>query len=158
MASSAETVRELIKQELPVLIQDDLELQRLILDLSRQRFADKQQTEDRFDKILAEMQRNREEQARKWDEQNRKWDENQKTLENQWQETLKLIGKVDRHIGAMGRVGDFPARPRFAPRWPAFWRIVSTCRCSMSMSSTMKAWYLAGRIRWNWMLSSKTVC
>ena len=141
MASSVETVRELIKQELPVLIRDDPELQNLILDLSRQHFPDKQQTEDRFDKILAEMQRDREEQARKWDEQkaenkrlqeeqnrkweeqnrkweeqnrkweeqnrkweeqNRKWDKNQEALEKQWQETLKLIGKVDRHIGAMG--------------------------------------------------------
>jgi hypothetical protein len=127
MAISTESVRDLIKQELPVLIRHDPELQNLVFDLSRQRFADKQRTEDWFDKILAEMQRDREEQARKWDEQkaedkrkweeqnrkwdeqnrkweeqNRKWDENQKALENQWQETLKLIGKVDRHIGAMG--------------------------------------------------------
>lgn len=155
MAANTETVRELIKRELPILIQDDPELQRLIVNLYREQFADKQQTEDRFDRILAEMQRDREEQARKWDEQkheqnrkwdeqnrkweeqnrkwdeqnrkwdehrqtleeqnrkwdeqnrkweeqNRKWDKNQEALEQQWQETLKLIARVDRHLGAMG--------------------------------------------------------
>ncbi len=52
MATHVESIRELIKQELPVLIQHDPELQNLVLDLSRRHFADRQHTEDRFDKIF----------------------------------------------------------------------------------------------------------
>jgi hypothetical protein len=35
-------------------------------------YAGKQETESKFDRILAELQRDRQEQARKWDENNRK--------------------------------------------------------------------------------------
>ena len=93
-------LRELIKQELPHLVHTDPEIQELILRLSRQEFAPKQQTEDRFDRLFAKLERDTEtsnqrweEQNHKWEENNRKWDENQAELrrmrqesERQWKE------------------------------------------------------------------------
>ena len=93
-------LRELIKQELPHLVHTDPEIQELILRLSRQEFAPKQQTEDRFDRLFAKLERDTEtsnqrweEQNHKWEENNRNWDENQAELrrmrqesERQWKE------------------------------------------------------------------------
>jgi hypothetical protein len=87
-------LRELIKQELPQLVRTDPEIQDLILRLSRQEFAPKQQTEDRFDRLFAKLERDteasnrrweeynrkEEEHKRKWDEHTRKWEENQTEL------------------------------------------------------------------------------
>ena len=57
---TASEIRELIKQELPRLVKEDPEIHALILHLSRKEFAPKQQTEDRFDRILAQLERDRE--------------------------------------------------------------------------------------------------
>jgi hypothetical protein len=84
-------IRQLIRQELPALLQRDREMREWVLTLTRERYADKDETESRFDKILAELRRDREEQTRRWDanqqelrtmreEQNRKWEENQREL------------------------------------------------------------------------------
>ena len=72
---SVNDLRDLIKKELPLLVRNDKELQDLILRLSREAFADRKQTDDRFDRVLEELRLDREEQRRKWDEQNHKWDE-----------------------------------------------------------------------------------
>ncbi len=58
-------------------------------------YAGKQETDSKFDRILAELQRDREEQARKWDEQNRKWDE-------QLAENRRLDKRFESTIGALG--------------------------------------------------------
>lgn len=76
----AEETRQIILKELPKIIETDEEVRRLILDLTSKQFADKRETESRFDRILDELKRDREEQSRKWDEQNKKWGENQKFL------------------------------------------------------------------------------
>ena len=84
-------VRELIRQELPKLIEHDAELQEWVLRLARGEFADKQRTEDRFDVMLAEIRAMREESerkwaqaqaesARKWEAQERKWEEQQQAF------------------------------------------------------------------------------
>lgn len=70
----------------------------------------------RFDRILVELERDRQEQARKWDEQvqlwqaqNRKWDEQSRKWDEQdrkWDEQLAEIRRLDRRfestIGALG--------------------------------------------------------
>lgn len=66
----------LIQQELPKLIAQEPLVRDFILRTVSEYYAGKQETESKFDRILAELQRDREEQARKWDEQNRKWEEN----------------------------------------------------------------------------------
>ncbi len=120
-------VKQIIMQELSAILQQDAEVRQFILRLSRQHFADKVETESRFDRLLDELRRDREEQnrkwdenqavinemrkaqARKWEEQNRKWDENQQAIrQNQAviQEMLKSIQNLGRQydstIGALG--------------------------------------------------------
>jgi len=122
-----ESLTETIKRELPALLREDPELRRYILDLTRDLYADRAQTEDRFDRILDELRRDREAQTRKWeeysreqglkwDEQNRKWEEQNLKWEEQnrrWDESRKEFAavheeimaqarKFDRSIGALG--------------------------------------------------------
>jgi hypothetical protein len=80
MTTPAE-LRDLIKQELPKLVQEDREIHELILRLSRQEFAPKQLTEDRIERMLAQLERGREEQAQKWVEDKRRWEANVKKWE-----------------------------------------------------------------------------
>jgi hypothetical protein len=66
----------LIQQELPKLIAQEPLVRDFILRTVSEYYAGKQETESKFDRILAELQRDRQEQAHKWDEQNLKWEEN----------------------------------------------------------------------------------
>ncbi len=102
-------VRELIREEIPKVLQEDTTTQALIVQLARPAFADKAETNSRFDRLLEELQRDREEQSRKWDEQsrkwdeqNRKWDENQRILNEMLQEIRRVDRRIDTTIGALG--------------------------------------------------------
>ncbi len=116
-------IEQLIKQKLPDLIQQDPEIRAWVIGLTRQHYADRIETESRFDRIMDELRRDREEQARKWDEenkkwaeQNRKWDEQKNNWDEQnrkWEESsrqfqamheeiMKIAQKHDRSIGALG--------------------------------------------------------
>ena len=79
-------LRELIKQELPQLVHDDPEIQDLILRLSRQEFAPRQQTEDRIDRILAKLERN-----------DQRWEENQAEMRRMREESEKPTGSLSFH-------------------------------------------------------------
>ena len=83
---TTEQIKEIIVKELPVMVENDPEIHRFFLKLSRRHFADKTQTEDRFDRVLEELQRERERQDRKWEEQNRKWHEMHLKLKQDQQE------------------------------------------------------------------------
>ena len=105
----AETMTEAIKRALPGLLRQDPELRRYVLDLTRGLYADRVQTEDRFDRILDELRRDREaqtrkweEQDRKWDEQNRRWAESRKEFAAVHEEIMAQARKHDRSIGALG--------------------------------------------------------
>jgi len=108
----AETeIRELIKRELPHLIAEDPGIRDFILRTVSEYYTPRDEFSDRFDRILAELQRDREEQSLqrerdreeyrlererdreeqrlKWEEQNRKWDEQNHKWEEQnhkWEE------------------------------------------------------------------------
>ena len=127
---TTENLKKTIKRELPALLRSDPALRRFILDLTRETYADRRQTEDRFDRILDELRRDREEQAlkwdeqnlkwnqqnRKWDDQNRKWDDQNRKWDDQnrkWEESgqrfdrlheeiMAQAKKFDRSIGALG--------------------------------------------------------
>ena len=79
------TLREQILQVLPRLIEEDPAFRQTLLDMLRPYFADRQQTEDRFDRMLEELRRMREESERKWEEQQRKWEEQ----ERKWEESTR---------------------------------------------------------------------
>ena len=107
------TLKEQIRKELPKLLRDDPEFRAYVLDISRGSFADRSETESRFDRILNELQRDREEQRRKWDEQNhkwwehnkeqnRKWEANQQELQRLHEEIMAVAKKQEQGIGALG--------------------------------------------------------
>jgi len=95
-------VKEFIMQELPGILQEDVEMQRFILRISSRHFADKAETESRFDRLLDELRRDREEQSKRWAEQNTRWDENQATINQMLRSIQDLARKHDTTIGALG--------------------------------------------------------
>ena len=110
---NTESLKEAIKRELPEFLRTDQELRTYILELTRQEYAGRAETQDRFYDLLEELRRDREErtrewveykdvQNRKWDEQNRKWDENQAGLRRIHEEIMLQALKHDRSIGALG--------------------------------------------------------
>jgi hypothetical protein len=82
---NAQNLRQQIKQELPALVREDEEIRALILALAKERCADRQQTDDRFDILLRELRQDRETQTRKWEEEALRWAENDK----KWEENSK---------------------------------------------------------------------
>ena len=104
---------QLLKEQLPTLLEESPELERWIERLTAQRYANRQQTESRFDQLLDELRRDREEQSRKWAEQNRKWEESKAESDRKWAEQTEQnrrlwleVGeqksRLDRKIGALG--------------------------------------------------------
>jgi len=109
LAMNTESLKEALRRDLPALLRADPDLRSYILELTRGEYADRVETQDRFYEILAELRRDREEQARKWDEQNSKWDEqnskweaNQEELRRIHEEIMAQATKFDRSIGALG--------------------------------------------------------
>jgi len=124
-------VRQLIRQELPTILQHDPEMRAWVLSLTREQYADKRETESRFDRVLDEMRRDREENTRKWEEsqqelrilreeQNRKWEENQQELramreeqarkweaqDQKWEENQATINAMLQEIRDLSRKHD----------------------------------------------------
>ena len=115
---------QLLKEQLPALLEESPELERWIERLTAQRYANRQQTESRFDQLMEELRRDREEQNRKWEEskaesdrkwaeQNCKWEESKAESERKWAEQTEQnrrlwleVGeqksRLDRKIGALG--------------------------------------------------------
>jgi hypothetical protein len=118
---------QLILQRLPILMQQNKQIQELVLELARENFAERKETENRFYQLLNELKRDREEQTRKWDEQNRKWAEYTQEQNHKWDEQnrkwdeqnrkwdeakqefqqmheaiMAIAQKQDRSIGALG--------------------------------------------------------
>ena len=95
-------IRELVIRELPAILQEDEEVQQFILRLAREHLADKIETENRFDRLLDELRREREDQSKRWAEQDKRWEENQKVI-NQMLQAIQALGrKHDSTIGALG--------------------------------------------------------
>jgi hypothetical protein len=99
-------IKSIIISELPRIIEEDPEIRRYVLDVTRGRYADKEKTEDRIGMILDELKRDREENARKWDEHLKedaaKWEENQKVIKGMLASIKALSKKHDSTIGALG--------------------------------------------------------
>ena len=97
---------QLLKEQLPALLEESPELERWIERLTAQRYANRQQTESRFDQLLDELRRDREEQSRKWEESkaesDRKWAEQTEQNRRLWLEVGEQKSRLDRKIGALG--------------------------------------------------------
>lgn len=101
-------IKDLIIKELPQLIKKDLRIRNLIFELTRKWYAEKEKTEDRFDRIIKRLEEN----DRRWQENqrhlerlerewNERWQTNQKHLERlerewneRWQENQKVINQM----------------------------------------------------------------
>jgi hypothetical protein len=106
-----QTIKKLIKQELPGLMKRDSKIREWILQLTKEQLTVKAneietKTESKFDRLLEELKKDREEQNKKWEEQNKKWEENQKeirklydALEKNWKESNR---KLNTTVGALG--------------------------------------------------------
>jgi hypothetical protein len=77
-------LKKAVQDILPQLIAEDPLVRDFVLRTVSNYYDSREETESKFDRVLAELQRDREEQSRKWDEQSRQWDEqsqqNQNTL------------------------------------------------------------------------------
>lgn len=105
----SEQFDQLILQRLPTLMRQNPQIQGLVLDLARQNFAERKETDDRFYQLLGELRRDREEQSRKWEEQNHKWEEQNhkwEDVKHEFDKTHEAIMAVakrqDRSITALG--------------------------------------------------------
>jgi hypothetical protein len=109
-------IRALIQRELPRAIAEEPAIRDFVLRTVSEYYTPRTEFDQKFDRVMAELQRDREEQARKWDENNRKWDENNRKwhennqrldrMEAQNHATLAEIQKANRRyestIGALG--------------------------------------------------------
>jgi hypothetical protein len=96
------TIKEIIRQNLPEMLAQDPLVRDFVLRTVSSYYAVKSEADSKFDRILAELQRDREEQTRKWDENNRKWDENNRKWDEQLAEIRRLDRRFDSTIGALG--------------------------------------------------------
>jgi hypothetical protein len=128
---TTESSIEAIKRELPGLLRSDPDFRAYILELTRQEYAGRAETEDRFYEILAELRKGREEQTRKWDEnqaelrndreknqtelrndrenQARKWEEQNRKWEEQnrkWDENQAELKRIHEEIMAQAQKHD----------------------------------------------------
>lgn len=113
----AQQVKQIIIQELPSIMQRDAEVRDFILRISREQFADKAETESRFDRVLNELQRERETQERKWEENredsnrrwedsNRRWEESRVESNQRWEKAQEELRaqrtRIETRLGALG--------------------------------------------------------
>ena len=95
---SSESLKEVIKRELPGLLREAPSLREYILELTRQEYAGRAETQDRFYEILTELRQDREEQTCKWEEQNRRGDEQTRKWYEQnrlWREQWEIHDQVE---------------------------------------------------------------
>jgi hypothetical protein len=81
-----------IQEALPELIASDPSVRDFVLRTVSNYYADKEETQSRFDRILTDMQRDREEQNRKWEEDSRRWEESNRKWEEsnrKWEEQTR---------------------------------------------------------------------
>ncbi len=113
MSTLTPELRDRLRQELPGWLREDPEFHQWILNLARDEFADRRETESRFDRVLDELRRDREAQERKWEEQNRKWEEQNRKSDERWaeqiaenhrlhDEIMAMADRLDRKVGALG--------------------------------------------------------
>ncbi len=106
-------IKQTIRRELPTIMQEDPGMREFVLRLAREQFADKAETESRFDRLLAELRRDRKAQEKKWEAQEQRWAEHQQAQEQKWADNQAVINqmlkdiqglfhKYDSSIGALG--------------------------------------------------------
>jgi hypothetical protein len=102
-------IKTLLQQQLPQLIAEDAQIRDFILRTVSNYYAPKDETQDRFNQILEELRRDREQQQIKWDEQNRKWDDQNRKWHEQnrkWDEQNRKWDEQNRKWDEQNRKWD----------------------------------------------------
>ncbi|WJI26756.1 DUF3782 domain-containing protein [Thermosynechococcus sp. QKsg1] len=142
----------LIQQELPRLVAQDPSLRDFVLRTVSELSLPRREADIKFDRILEELRRDREEQARRWEEENRKWEAQVRRWEEQdrrWHEQLAEIRRLDKRfestIGALGARWGIASKTSFRKALAG----ILTESFGVEASGTMSARSLVVRIRWN---------
>ncbi|AXY67713.1 DUF3782 domain-containing protein [Thermosynechococcus sichuanensis E542] len=89
----------LIQQELPRLVAQDPSLRDFVLRTVSELYLPRREADIKFDRILEELRRDREEQSRRWEQQERKWEEQVHRWHEQdrkWEEQVHRWHEQDR--------------------------------------------------------------
>ena len=93
-------IKTQIIQELPDLLENDPAIRQSVWRMITPYFAPRQETDSRFDQMMAELRQMREESERKWQEQKqeseRKRQENQQRWEENWAELQRMREESER--------------------------------------------------------------
>jgi hypothetical protein len=115
-----DALKESIKRALPGWLRDDPDFRAFVLDLTRREYAGRAETEDRFSQLLAELRRDREQQAQqweaqerkwgeqnqRWEEENRRWDAHQAELREEFRRVhAEIMAQAERHDRSIGALG-----------------------------------------------------
>lgn len=83
-------LRDYLVQELPVILAEEPAVRNAVARISRERFADRDKTDERFERMFEELRKDREANNRKWEEQNRefnrKWEEQSRQFNQKWEQ------------------------------------------------------------------------
>ena len=89
-------VRECILQEFPLMVEKEPAIRESLIRIAW--FADRDKTEDRFERLFQELKDGREEQNKKWEENTKRLDEQSRNWEKRWEE---MNEKSDRKFEAL---------------------------------------------------------
>jgi hypothetical protein len=120
-------LKKTVQDILPQLIAEDPAVRDFVLRTVSSYYDSRAETESKFDRVLAELQRDREEQSRKWDEQyqqnreilanlernreeqSRKWDEQSHRWDEQHQHNQETLAELQtqnrRYESSIGAIG-----------------------------------------------------
>ncbi len=84
-----DTLKETIRQALPELLRLDPDFRSHILEITREKYADRKETENWFHEAMDEMRRERERQDKKWDKHIEDQERHRKEEAQKWAEHLK---------------------------------------------------------------------
>jgi hypothetical protein len=105
-------LKEFIVKELPILMQNDVAFREIVLDISRPHFADKAETDNRFEQLIARLDRFMDDERKKWAdfrqeivalraESQRKWDKFQQEIVALKAESERKWDKFQQEIVAL---------------------------------------------------------
>ncbi|WP_211941713.1 PD-(D/E)XK nuclease family protein [Cylindrospermopsis raciborskii] len=99
-------IKALIQKELPRAIAEEPGVRDFVLRTVSEYYTPRTEFDEKFDRVLNELQRDREEQARKWDEQNRKFDAFQAEQAQKWDEQNRKWDEQNRKWDEQNRKWD----------------------------------------------------
>ena len=94
-------IREYVSQELPAILEENLEIQKMIEKISQKKFVGREVTDDRFERLFEELKLEREENNRRWEENNKKLDVLIRRSDERFAAMLQEIKAIRRKLNMM---------------------------------------------------------